>query len=164
MTLAEKRLRAEITERILREANLDAQVAEALAVLDKPDGEALKRDIEHGFEDDPGMEWRDIIGAVVDEPVPTFLAASLWQAETADEKSSSRGGPPRQNRRLVGYSNRKRGKWSSSGFRRLVAAAASWKIAAPIRWLARHNRLVQMACREDGRHSNCRRRRRYTVG
>jgi hypothetical protein len=68
MTVAEERLRAQITERILREADLDGQVAEAVAALDPPDGEALRRDIENGFADDPEAEWRDIIEAAVDEP------------------------------------------------------------------------------------------------
>ena len=68
MTLAEERLRAEITERILREADLDGQVAEAVAALDPPDGEALRRDIENGFAVDPEAEWRDIIEAAADEP------------------------------------------------------------------------------------------------
>ena len=68
MTLTEERLRAEITERILRDADLDGQVAEAVAALDPPDGEALRRDIEDSFKEDPEAEWRDIIEAAVDEP------------------------------------------------------------------------------------------------
>jgi hypothetical protein len=68
MTLAEERLRAQITERILNDADLDGQVAEAVAALDRPDGEALRRDIENGFAVDPEAEWRDIIGAAADEP------------------------------------------------------------------------------------------------
>jgi hypothetical protein len=58
MTLVERRLRAEITERILHDADLDAQVAEALTALDPPDDEALRREIEDGFADDPEAEWR----------------------------------------------------------------------------------------------------------
>ena len=68
MTLAEEKLRAQITERILREADLDRQVAEAVAALDPPDGEALRRDIENSFADAPEAEWRDIIEAAADEP------------------------------------------------------------------------------------------------
>ena len=67
MSLAEERLRTEITERVVREADLDGQVAEAVAALDPPDGEALRRDIENGFALDPEAEWRDIIGASADE-------------------------------------------------------------------------------------------------
>ena len=68
MALTEERLRAEITERILRDADLDGQVAEAVPALDPPDGEALRRAIENGFAVDPEAEWRDIIGAAADEP------------------------------------------------------------------------------------------------
>ena len=68
MTVTEERLRAEITERILSEADLGGQVAEAVAGLDPPDGEALRRDIENGFADAPEAEWRDIIEAAADEP------------------------------------------------------------------------------------------------
>ena len=68
MTLAEERLRAQITERILSEADLNGQVAEAVAAPDPPDGEALRRDIENGFADAPEAEWRDIIEAAADEP------------------------------------------------------------------------------------------------
>ena len=64
MSLAEERLRTEITERVLREADLDGQVAEAVAALDPPDGEALRRDIENGFAVDPEAEWRTHIEAV----------------------------------------------------------------------------------------------------
>ena len=68
MALTEERLRAEITERILRDADLDGQVAEAVAALDPPDGEALRRDVENGFADDPEAEWRAIIEAAAEEP------------------------------------------------------------------------------------------------
>jgi hypothetical protein len=67
MTLAEERLTRKITERILREADLDGRVAEAMAALDRPDGEALRRSIEDGFEDDPEAAWRDIIKTAADE-------------------------------------------------------------------------------------------------
>ena len=67
MALSEKRLRAEISERILREADLDGRVAEALAALDPPDGEELRRNIATRFEDDPEAEWRGVIAAAVDE-------------------------------------------------------------------------------------------------
>jgi hypothetical protein len=68
ITLTEERLRAQITERILRDADLDGQVAEAVAALDPPDGEALRRDIEDSFKEDAEAEWRDIIEAAADEP------------------------------------------------------------------------------------------------
>ena len=66
--MIEKRLRTEMSERILREANLDGQVAEAVAALDPPDGEALRRDIESHFEDDPEAEWRAVVEAAANEP------------------------------------------------------------------------------------------------
>ena len=67
MAETEKRLRAQITERILREANLDSQVAEAVAALDLPDGETLKRGVAEMFEDNPETDWRAHIEAVVDD-------------------------------------------------------------------------------------------------
>jgi hypothetical protein len=71
MVEAERRLRVQITARILREANVDGQVAEALAALDPPDGAALRRNIEDGFADEPEAEWRDIIEAVADDLTQT---------------------------------------------------------------------------------------------
>jgi hypothetical protein len=63
----EKRLRAEITERILREADIESRVAAAMATLDLPDGETLKGDIAEMFEDQPDAEWRAHIAKVVDD-------------------------------------------------------------------------------------------------
>jgi hypothetical protein len=68
LTMTEERLRREITERILREADIDRRVAEAMAALDPPDGEALKRRIEEGFENDPEAEWRALIEDPADDP------------------------------------------------------------------------------------------------
>ena len=39
-----------------------------MATLDPPDGEALRRDIEDVFEDDPETEWRAIIEEAADDP------------------------------------------------------------------------------------------------
>ena len=63
----EKKVRAEITERILREAGLDFQVAAAMAALELPDGEELARGIAQLFEDQPDAEWRAHIEAVAEE-------------------------------------------------------------------------------------------------
>jgi hypothetical protein len=63
----ETKIRAEIIERILREAGLDAQVDAAIATLDLPDGEALARGIQQLFEEEPDAEWRAHIEAVADE-------------------------------------------------------------------------------------------------
>jgi hypothetical protein len=64
---AETKVRVEITERILREAGLDFQVAVATAALKLPDGEELARGIEQLFEDQPDAEWRDHVEAVAEE-------------------------------------------------------------------------------------------------
>jgi hypothetical protein len=61
------RSRQQITERILREADLDGQVADEVAALDLPDGETLKRDIAGIFEERPDAEWRTHIEKVVDD-------------------------------------------------------------------------------------------------
>ena len=63
----EGKVRAEITERILREAGLDSQVDAAMAALDLPDGEELASGIQQMFEDQPDAEWRDHIEAVAEE-------------------------------------------------------------------------------------------------
>ena len=63
----ETKVRAEITERILREAGLDAQVDAAMAALDLPDGAELARGIARLFEEEPDAEWRAHIEAVAEE-------------------------------------------------------------------------------------------------
>ena len=60
----EEKLRAAITERILREARLDDQVAEAIAAIETPTADALAEGIEQMFEREPDREWRDHIEAV----------------------------------------------------------------------------------------------------
>ena len=62
----EGKVRAEITERILREAGLDAQVDATVAALDLPEGAGLARGITQLFEDQPDAEWRDQVEAVAD--------------------------------------------------------------------------------------------------
>ena len=64
---AKKKVRAEITERILREEDLDGQVAAAMAALELPDGDVLARGIEQLFEDQPDAEWRDHVEAIAKE-------------------------------------------------------------------------------------------------
>ena len=59
----ERKVRATVTERILREAGFENQVAEAVAAIEKPNGEALEEGIEHLFEKEPDREWRDHIEA-----------------------------------------------------------------------------------------------------
>ena len=61
----ESKVRADITERILREARIDDQVAAAIAKIKTPDGAKLARDIAKLFKRQPDAEWRDHIEAVV---------------------------------------------------------------------------------------------------
>jgi hypothetical protein len=67
----EKRLdakvRAAVTERILREAGFENQVAEALAAIERPTGVELSAGIEELFEGDPEREWRDHVEETADE-------------------------------------------------------------------------------------------------
>jgi Topoisomerase 6 subunit A/Spo11, Toprim domain len=63
----EDKVRATITERILREANIDAQVAAALAKIETPDADTLAEGIVQLFGAKPDAEWRDHIEAVAIE-------------------------------------------------------------------------------------------------
>jgi hypothetical protein len=64
----ESKVRAAITERILREAKFDEQVATTIAAIrTPPDGAELAREIERLFEQQSDGEWRDAIEAVADE-------------------------------------------------------------------------------------------------
>jgi hypothetical protein len=72
----EEKLRASITERILREANFEAQVADAIAATEKPDAATLAEGIEELFDEKPDAEWRDHIEAVATELADDDGAAS----------------------------------------------------------------------------------------
>ena len=61
----ERRVRADITERILREADIDAQVTKATAAIRMPDGAKIERDIKRMFERKADAEWRNHIAAIV---------------------------------------------------------------------------------------------------
>ena len=63
----ENKVREAITERVLREAKVDGQVAAALAKIDKPDADSLTEGIEQLFGEKPDAEWRDHIEAVAIE-------------------------------------------------------------------------------------------------
>ena len=63
----ESKVRAAITERILREAGFENQVATAIAAVEKPDGAALAEGIEDLFEQEPDRQWRDHIEAEAQE-------------------------------------------------------------------------------------------------
>ncbi len=60
----ESKVRAAITERILREAKLDDQVAAAIAAIKTPDGAKLARDTAKLFKQQSDREWRDVVEAV----------------------------------------------------------------------------------------------------
>ena len=63
----EKKVRDAVTERILREANVDAQVAAALADIETPDSATLANGIKQLFDATPDAQWRDHIETVADE-------------------------------------------------------------------------------------------------
>jgi hypothetical protein len=63
----EASVRAAITKRILREADLEGQISAALEAIERPSAAALMKGIERLFERSPEREWRDHITAVVDE-------------------------------------------------------------------------------------------------
>jgi hypothetical protein len=62
-----KSVRKTIEERILREANSDAQVASTIAAIEKPDIAALVNGIHELFESEPEKEWRDHIEVVAED-------------------------------------------------------------------------------------------------
>jgi hypothetical protein len=63
----EARVRTSVTERILREAGLEAQVTAAIAAIKKPAAAALVKGIKQLFQREPDREWRDHIEAVAKE-------------------------------------------------------------------------------------------------
>jgi len=69
----ETKIREAIEERILRESNIDAQVVNAIAAIEKPSAAALADGIRELFDSEPESEWRDHIEAVardLTEPPP----------------------------------------------------------------------------------------------
>jgi hypothetical protein len=63
----ESKVRDDIVERILREANVDAQVADALAKIEKPLVSTLADGIRQLFDQQPDAQWRDHVEAVATE-------------------------------------------------------------------------------------------------
>ena len=59
----ENKVRAAITERILREAGFEDQVAAAIAAIEKPDAAALAEGIKRTIQAEARREWRDHIEA-----------------------------------------------------------------------------------------------------
>jgi DNA topoisomerase 6 subunit A-like protein len=61
--LIEDKIRADIRERILREAHFEDQVARAVAAIKTPSGAVLAKSINRIFKQEPEREWRDVIEA-----------------------------------------------------------------------------------------------------
>jgi hypothetical protein len=61
------KVRSAITERILREAKIDDQVADAIAAVTKPDAANLEKKIKALFKREHDREWRDAIEAVANQ-------------------------------------------------------------------------------------------------
>ena len=59
----EEKVRTTLTERILREANLDQQVRDAIAKIKKPSATALAKGIRQSFKEKAEREWREHIEA-----------------------------------------------------------------------------------------------------
>jgi hypothetical protein len=68
----EEKLRAAITERILREAGLENQLAAAIAAIEKPNSAVLAEGVGCLFQQEPEREWRDHIEAVARERFDRF--------------------------------------------------------------------------------------------
>ena len=78
-TRIEKKVRTAVVDRILREANVDAQVATALADIETPDNAALAAGIRQLFKATPDAQWRDHI-----ETVATALTGAAEDEEDHD--------------------------------------------------------------------------------
>jgi hypothetical protein len=72
----EEKIREAVTERILREAGFENQVAAAIAQIETPDGTVLTAGIKQVFAATPDAQWRDHI-----ESVATELAADPEDTE-----------------------------------------------------------------------------------
>lgn len=59
----EKKVRADLTEQILREGGLESRVAASVAAIKTPKGTTLAKDIRQMFKREPEREWRDQIEA-----------------------------------------------------------------------------------------------------
>jgi hypothetical protein len=61
----EAKIRAGLTERILREAGFEDQVAAAIVAVKRPPAAVMAKGIKQLFEQAPDSEWRDHIAAIV---------------------------------------------------------------------------------------------------
>jgi hypothetical protein len=66
----EAKVRANLTERILREAGFEAQVTTAIAGIKKPSAAALAKGIRQMFKREPDSEWRDHVEAEAKKRTP----------------------------------------------------------------------------------------------
>ena len=76
----EAKVRAIITERILREAGLKTQIAETIGAITRPNGADLAKGIDVLFTRTPETEWRTHIEAVVDDlttPIQRGVAEAM---------------------------------------------------------------------------------------
>jgi hypothetical protein len=64
----EGKIRAALTERILREAGLENQVAAAMAATEKPSAAVLEEGVRRLLQEEPDREWRDHIEAIAEGP------------------------------------------------------------------------------------------------
>jgi hypothetical protein len=69
-TQLENKVRDAVTERILREARVEDQIAAALAAITRPDAAELQAGIEDLFEREPEAEWRQHIETTADDLSP----------------------------------------------------------------------------------------------
>jgi hypothetical protein len=63
----EDKVRAAVTERILREAGFEEQVADAIAAIETPTAAALVKGIKKLFKQESDREWRDHIETVAEK-------------------------------------------------------------------------------------------------
>jgi hypothetical protein len=63
--ILEAKVRADLTERILREAGFEDQVAATIAAIKPPEAAKLVDGIEQLFEREPDREWRNHLVEVV---------------------------------------------------------------------------------------------------
>jgi len=68
----ETRIRAALTEQILREAGFEERVAAAVAAVEKPDAAALEKGVKRLFKRQPDAEWRDHIKAIAEAAEARF--------------------------------------------------------------------------------------------
>lgn len=72
----EHKVRAALTERILREAHFEDRVAAAIAAVKKPTTKAIEEAIKGLFEDEPDREWRDQIEEIADKAMADAFAGA----------------------------------------------------------------------------------------